>query len=454
MDEQGVNLASNPVLTIAEVALGLLLVLFIVLSLTIWRRFELFLSVRYLRAKRRSRAISIVSVISVLGVALGVAVLSVVLAVMNGFEHDLQDKILGTNAHIIILNQMHAPITNADKMLADVEAQPHVTNAAPFVFSEGLASSPYDTVGVAIRGIDPERENRITHISERMTDGEFSFARQLSPANEGELPEPVEGVVLGLELAKSLQVEAGDQIIITSPGLAGEQARDSSMWSRVFYVSGVFTSGMYEYDSKLVYMSLPSAQNFLGLKDNISGLEVWVDDIYSADKVARSLTDILGYPFFARDWMSMNYTFFSALRLEKTVMFIILVLIVLVAAFSIASTLIMIVIEKRKEIGILKSMGANRASIMRIFMGQGLIIGLFGTGIGIVLGYLGSELLRRYKFVELPMDVYLIDKLPVLWSWNDTILIGLASMGIVLAATLGPAFMASRLEPVEAIRYE
>jgi lipoprotein-releasing system permease protein len=454
MNEQGVDFLGSNILTIGEVLMGVFLVVFIILSLTKWRRFEMFLAVRYLRAKRRSRAISIISIISVVGVALGVGVLSIVLAVMNGFERDLQTKILGTNAHIVIHKQTHSPIKDSEDLLARVQSEPHVTGAVPFIFSEGLASSPSDTIGIMLRGIDPKLEDSVAKTSRSLISGRWEFAGKLEDAREPGKFVDAEGVVIGSELAGSLMVEVGDPIELLSSRIGGIKIGEDPFISKTFVVTGIFSSGLYEYDSKLVYMTLGSAQAMFGMKDMIGGVEVWVDDIYKANEVAKSLNDKLGYPYFARDWINLNYTFFSALRLEKTVMFIILVLIVLVAAFNIASTLIMIVIEKRKEIGILKSMGATRGSIMRIFMGQGMMIGLVGTIIGAVLGYFGCELLRRYQFVELPADIYLVDRLPVFWSMSDVLLICVASMGIALIATLGPALMAARYEPVEAIRYE
>jgi len=407
--------------------------------------FELFVGLRYLAAKRKQTFISIITFISIAGVAVGVIALIVVLAVMSGFEEDLKGKILGVNSDAVV-SRYDGPMSNWREVARQVEAVPGVRAASPFVLTQALLTSNANAMGVAVRGIDPELAPRVIALRRNMKEGTLAALQPRTPTQEP-------GIIIGRVLARNVGAWVGDSVNLVSPfGQITPMGRVPR--ARQFRVVGIFESGMFEYDSALVYLSLQGAQSFLGLGDQVSSLELKVADIYQADRVARTIQRRLGFPYLAQDWMSLNQTFFSALKLEKTVMFIILTLIVLVAAFNIVSTLIMVVMEKNKDIGILKAMGATRRSIMKIFVLEGLIIGVVGTLSGLAGGLGLCALLARYQFVKLPPSIYHLSRLPVLVEPLDVILICTAAVIISLAATLYPAWQASRLDPAEAIRYE
>ncbi len=407
--------------------------------------FELFVSLRYLAAKRKQTFISIITFISMAGVAVGVMALIVVLAVMSGFEEDLKGKILGVTSDAVV-TRMGGPVADWRELAAEVAKTPGVVAASPFVYTQALLSAGRNATGVIVRGIDPALSRRVLSVGLNMKEGSLAA---LTPRRPTELP----GIVLGRVLARNLGAWVGDSVDLISP--FGQMTAVGRLpRARQFRVVGVFESGMFEYDASLAYLSLASAQSFLGMGDQVTGLELKVRDIYQAAEVARSIQQRLGFPYATQDWMGMNRNLFSALKLEKVVMFIILTLIVLVAAFNIVSTLIMVVMEKNKDIGILKSMGATRRSIMKIFVFEGLIIGVVGTLLGLVGGVGLCALLARYQFVKLPADVYYISRLPVLMEPLDVALVCAAAVAISLAATLYPAWQASRLDPAEAIRYE
>jgi len=406
--------------------------------------FELFISLRYLAAKRKQTFISIITFISIAGVAVGVMALIVVIAVMSGFEEDLKAKILGVTSDVVV-TRLDGPVRNWPQLGGEVARVPGVQAASPFVYMQGLLSSSNGATGVVIRGIDPPLARRVISLASSMTEGQVS-ALQTPPAQEP-------GIILGRVLARNLGAWMGDRVSLISPfGQMTPMGRLPK--ARQFRVVGIFESGMFEYDSSLAYISLVSAQSFLDLGDQVTGLELKVGDIYKADAIAGALQKRLGFPYFAQDWMSLNRSLFSALKLEKVVMFIILTLIVLVAAFGIVSTLIMIVMEKSKDIGILNAMGATRRSIMKIFVLEGLIIGVAGTASGLAGGLGLCALLSRYQFVKLPPDIYHLSKLPVLIEPLDVAVICAAAVAISLLATVYPAWQASRLDPAEAIRYE
>lgn len=405
--------------------------------------FELFVSLRYLAAKRKQTFISLITLISIAGVAVGVMALIVVLAVMSGFEEDLKGKILGVTSDVVVTAT--GPLSNWPLVAAEARKVPGVEAVSPFVLTQALLSSNGSATGVAVRGIEPALARKVISLGLNMKEG------RLDDLKRGPAKEPA--IILGKVLARNVGAFVGDTVTLISPfGQMTPLGRVPR--ARQFRVVGVFESGMFDFDSALAYLSLQSAQSFLGLGDQVTGLELKVSDIYQADRIARSVQQRLGFPFFAQDWMSMNRTFFNALKLEKAVMFIILTLIVLVAAFNIVSTLIMIVMEKNKDIGILMAMGATRRSIMKIFVLDGFIIGVVGTLTGLVGGLGACALLSRYQFVKLPPDIYHLSRLPVLVEPLDVALICTAAVVISLAATLYPAWQASRLDPAEAIRYE
>ncbi len=418
-------------------------------------RYELMVGLRYLRARRKEAFISLITVISVVGVMIGVMTLNIVLAVMTGFEEDLRDRILGFNPHIVVVSYAGA-IRDADKVLATVRDTPGVVAAAPLVYSQVMLTTGQSVSGVVVRGVPPGDDAAIVDLKGHLSSGSIDRLGaefEVPPSGDSKTPTKLTGVIIGQELAKQLGVDVGDPVSVVSPmGTASPVGMIPKV--KRFAVAGTFDSGMFDYDSSLIYMSLGDAQRFFGLGDAITGVEVRVGDIYHAQDVARRIEAGLGTPYRARDWMEVNRNLFLAFRLEKAVYFIVLLLIVLVAAFNIIATLIMIVMEKRKDIAILKCMGATNRSIARIFMLKGAIVGAVGTALGVVGGYAGCWLLARYQFVELPKDVFYVSTLPVRVYGENFLLVALASVTICLLATIYPARQAAGLAPVEVIRYE
>jgi len=409
-------------------------------------RYELFISLRYLKAKRKQIFISVITILSIAGVGLGVMALVIVLSVMSGFEDDLKTKILGTNAHLVIL-QHGSPMRDYAEVIQRVKGIPGVVATTPFIFSQAMLTSENNVHGIVLRGIDPNSAGRVINIENTLKKGSIESLKR----EDGSPGSP--GILLGKELAQILGVMLDDTVVVVSPtGALAPLGSGPPM--KKFRVSGIFDSGMYEYDTSLAYISLSSAQKFLAMNDTVSGVEVRVQDIYGVKRVAQSIQKALGFPFWTKDWMQMNKSLFSALKLERTVMFIILVLIVLVAAFGIVSSLIMVVMEKNKDIAILKSMGATAKSVTRIFIFQGLIIGVVGTILGLIGGYGICILLAKYQFISLPSDVYYISRLPVKMNGVDFVLVALSAIGISFLATLYPSWQAARLDPAEALRYE
>jgi lipoprotein-releasing system permease protein len=417
-------------------------------------KFEWFIGLRYLKAKRKQTFISIITVISIAGVMVGVMALIIVLSVMSGFEKTLKEKILGTQAHLIVMKASQEGMDHHEDVIQKLKGVKGVLSAAPFIFSQVMLSSGSNVSGVVLKGIDPDQEGKVTELAQNLRAGRL---QDLKEGKSGETP----GIVLGEELAKHLSVSMGDIIQVISPlGTMTPMGMMPKM--KRFRVAGIFHSGMYEYDNTMAYISLESAQRFFGMGAEVTGVQVKTDDVYRVKEVAREIRQKLGFPYWTRDWMEMNRNLFSALRLEKIAMFIILVLIVLVAAFNIISTLIMVVMEKHKDIAILKSMGATSKGIMRIFMIEGLVIGVVGTFLGTTLGLLAAFNLEKITgFVEnlfgfkiLASDVYYIDKLPSQVNPLDVWIITGTAILISLLATLYPSWRASKLDPAEALRYE
>jgi lipoprotein-releasing system permease protein len=405
-------------------------------------RFELFVARRYLRGRSGNR-FSGVAAIATGGVFVGVAAIVIVLSVINGFHGELRDRILGATPHVMVIKYSYAPMDYAgpdDTLLARLERTPGVTSVAPFIYGKTLIRSESGVEGIVIRGVDPEREGDITDIAGTVVEGRFSFDSA--------------GVVLGVDLARVLGVGVGDRVNLVAPYGGTSTPLGFVPRTRYFRVNGIFDAGMYEYNATFLYVALGPLQQFLGMQGTITGYELRVRDVYAASRIARGITSDLGFPFRATDWVAQNRNLFAALRLEKVVTFIVLVLIVLVAAFNIIGMLTMIVLRKTREIGILKTIGARPADVTRIFVLAGLLMGGIGTALGAGFGALASVLLNRYNFVSLPGDVYFIQKLPVQMQAMDFIVVCAAALAITLAATIYPALHAAKMDPVEAIRHE
>lgn len=408
--------------------------------------FEFFIGSRYLRTKQKQAFISLITVLSIAGVTVGVMALIVVIAVMTGFEYDLKSRILGVESHIVIMRN-NGPFSDYRNILERVENTDGVEAATPFINSQVILRSSLSLSGAVLRGIDPDSADRVIKNLNKVS---LKNLKETDQRKSTSIAMPA--IILGKELAKNLGVMQGDPVYLISPrGMISPIGHIPTM--KRFKVAGLFESGMYEYDRSLAYMHIKDAQKILRMGDSVNGIEVRVNDIYNAKNIAGRIVKKLGFQYWARDWMQMNQNLFSALKLEKTVMFIILALIVLVAAFNIASTLIMMVMEKTKDIAILKAMGATNKSIRKIFVFKGIVIGSIGTIFGVCLGFILCTVLKYYQFIELPGDVYYITTLPVKLELLDVVIIASAAMAISFLATLYPARQASKLDPVEAIRY-
>lgn len=408
--------------------------------------FELKVALRYLRsAKHQKFRLSLNTVISVSGVTVGVAALMATLGVMTGFQHKLRSKILGVNSHIVLTDGRSTPISHPEQIIQKVSADPDVVAIAPFIFGQAMVSANKTVSGTVLRGIDPGKEREVTRISQYMVEGHLS---SLHGTKDTDPP----GIILGSDLADRLNVDLGDSVDLISPN-GTPSAFGMIPKIRHFKVVGVFKSGLYEYDNTLALVDIVQAAKFLGMPEGtVTGLEIRVHDIFMATKMAHRISHSLGFPYWARSWLEMNKNLFSALMLEKLVMYVILVLIVLVASFNIVSTLSMIVIDKAKEIAILKTMGATHRQIMLVFILDGLLIGLTGTAIGIPLGYFITYLLEHYY--TLPNDVYFVSHIPVIIRAEDVFTVAFSAVGISFLATIYPSRQAARLEPVDALRYE
>ena len=426
--------------------------------------YELFVSIRHLSAKKSQKFISLNTWISIAGVGLGVMALIVVIAVMSGFSKDLRDKILGTNSHIVVSNMNQAMVENYNDILKKIRSVEGVTAAAPFIMNQVMLINGDRVSGVVARGIDPDSEGVVSDLGKNMISGTL-FDLKVKPNRfkniKSRRGKKRAGIILGKELSRRMGVGVGDIVSMVSPvsrvtpvGLIPRM--------KLFKVVGVFESGMYEYDANLSFILLKSAQKFFSMKNGISGIEIRVANIEQAGNIASIIQKELGFPYLVRDWMRMNRNLFSALKLEKIVMFIILILIIFVAAFNIVSTLFMLVMEKAKEIAILKSMGASCSSIIKIYSYQGLVIGLVGTFLGCAAGFvIVPNLNEIVGFIEVvfgieafPSDVYYLDRLPSKIQYMDSLLIIIFSVVICLAASLYPAWRASKIDLVDGLRYE
>ena len=412
--------------------------------------FEIFLGLRYLRSKRKRSAISVLTWISVLGVAIGVMALNVVLSVMNGFDDDLKSKIVGMNAHIIITGYENQTLVNYDQISQVVGKMDHVTAVGPYTEGQALARSKDRSLGVMVWGVDPEHPQAVADLNKFLWNAKSTDLNQPAQPGSG-LPERI---FLGAELAHRLDVMVGDDIILFLPIL--QQTPLGMMpQSEKFQVVGLVSTGMYDYDSSYTYVSLTNGQKMYQLQNDVSGIAVKLDNVDLAPDIAREIRKKFNGQYFVQDWLQMNRNLFVALETEKWVMGIILSLIVLVAALNIVNPLTMMVIDKTKEIGILKAMGATDKSITFIFIFEGMFIGILGIIIGIIGGFVLCELIAK---IPIPMPgggmVYYIDRLPVkVDPFVAYVAIPIFSVILCFLATLYPARQAAKLEPVDAIRY-
>jgi len=410
--------------------------------------FEVFIAGRYLRAKRKQAFVSLITLISIAGVAIGVMALILVLGVMTGFTDDLLEKILGTNSHIVVTG-FGSNIENYDRTCLDLQQVDGVAATTPFIMTQVMLSSKTNISGAVLQGIDPHGAGRVISIEKNLRTGTLAELAGQHSFEDKQLP----GIIMGGELAKALGVLTGSVITIISPTGLLSPTGMVPRWKK-FLVTGLFESGMYEYDSGMAYISIETAQQFLKMPGRASGIWMRVNDVHNTMPVTRSIRALLSPQYHVRDWKEMHRNLYSALKLEKTAMFIILILIIIVAAFSIVATLVMMVNEKNREIAILKSMGASSGTIMKIFMLQGLVIGTVGTLLGLIAGCTLAWLQNTYEIVKLASDVYYIPSLTVKISAGDTLLVAICTVSISFLATIYPALQAARLEPVEALRYE
>ncbi len=394
-------------------------------------RYEFWLSMKYLLHKRRERLISVISLLAISGIAIGVMALLVVLSVMSGFDYDLKEKLVGANAHLIVEAADGQGLREIDPLMRAVAGSEHVVGGAPFISGQAIVRLPDRAFGVSIRGIDLERETRVTKLKDYLIMGHF--------------PKEQDEALVGSELAGFIGAGPGDHLSLISPATGK---------THEITISGLFRSGMYEYDSGLIGLTMAKAQQLFDLKDVVNGLAVRLDAVERAESVKATLRARLGHAYRIRTWTELNQTLFDALKLEKMVMFVILTLIVLVAAANIVATLIMSVIEKTKDIGILKAIGATNRSVRLIFTWQGLLIGATGALLGLGGAWAIVWALDRYQFIHLPSSIYYLDHLPVRIEPSDWWAVTLAAVAISWLSTIYPARQAARLAPVDALRYE
>jgi lipoprotein-releasing system permease protein len=457
-------------------------------------RFELFIARRYLRAKRRQAFIGIITGISIVGVAAGVASLVVALAINNGFRQDLQQRLLGSTSHISLLRVADDGIKDWPALMDRLSKQPHVVAAAPAIFEQVLISRGPRARGAVLKGMIPKYERRVGDLLSSVKQGSAAALDEQGPTTQidssemenraGGVPAPTRAgapqakstaasddlspddlagvqarvaamppIVLGKDMAESLGASVGSVVLVTSP--QGELTPFGMVpkYNR-FRVAGIFSSGFFDYDSSWAFVRLADAQQLFGLGDLISVLEFKVDDIYKADKISSDLEDAAGKGFMATNWMEQNKALFHALRLERLVTFITIGLIVFVAALNILISLIMMVMEKTKDIAVLMSMGTRKAQVRNVFIAQGMLIGVIGTAIGLAVGYAISYAGGHYHVISLSPEVYSIDYVPFAPRLMDGAIVAVVAVGISFVATLYPSWSASRILPAEALRYE
>jgi len=412
--------------------------------------YEFFIAKRYLRSKRQVKFISLITYISIIGVMIGTAALIIVLSVMNGFESEVRSRIIGFDAHVKLRTFHDRGVENYPEILDKVKGIPHIVAAAPYILDKAMIISRERKEGAQIKAIDPKLEAKVTDLIQNVNYGTLNLGL-IEKAGERAYP----GIIIGFSLADRLNVGLGDRVQLLSAAGFDIGGFGSMPTARTFRVAGFFQSGLYEYDDNVAFVGIAEAQQLFELGDKINGIQFKLTGLESAKEVAEAIeARVGGYPYTTVTWFDTNRTLFAWMQYEKWIAFIVLCLIIIVAAFNIVSTLIMVVLEKTKEIGILKSMGATSESVMRIFVYQGGVAGIVGTALGLILGYALCWAQMQFKFFSLPADVYIINALPILMRPQDFIFIAGAALLLSLTATLYPAYRAAKLDPVHAIRYE
>jgi lipoprotein-releasing system permease protein len=424
-------------------------------------RFELFVAVRYLRAKRRQAVVGVITIISIAGVAAGVASLIIALAITNGMRRDLQDRLLSSTAHVQLMRVASDGIRGWRELTARLEQLPHVKAASPGLYEQVLISHGARSGGALIEGIVPAQERRVSDLLSTITLGSAApletsaapletSAVQPSQVNQNQAPPPI---VIGKDLADTIDARVGTTILVTSPQGELTPLGVIPKWQR-FRVVGIFHSGFYQYDSSMAFTSLADAQRLFGEPDVVSVISFRVDDLDRADQIGRSIEQAAGPGFLTTNWMEANRPLFRALKLEQIVTFIVIGLIVCVAALNILTALTMMVMEKTRDIAVMMSFGVQPRQVRKIFLLQGLLIGFTGTVLGLIAGYTLSWLGGHYRFIQLSAEVYSIDYLPFAARWTDGLIVAGVSLAVSLLATLYPSSSAARILPAEALRYE
>jgi len=427
-------------------------------------RFELFVAVRYLRAKRRQAVVGVITIISIAGVAAGVASLIIALAITNGMRRDLQDRLLSSTAHVQLMRVASDGIRGWRELTARLEQLPHVKAASPGLYEQVLISHGARSGGALIEGIVPAQERRVSDLLSSVTLGSAApletsaapletSAAPLEQQPQGNLNQAPPPIVIGKDLADTIDARVGTTILVTSPQGELTPLGVIPKWQR-FRVVGIFHSGFYQYDSSMAFTSLADAQRLFGEPDVVSVISFKVDDLDRADQIGRSIEQAAGPGFLTTNWMEENRPLFRALKLEQIVTFIVIGLIVCVAALNILTALTMMVMEKTRDIAVMMSFGVQPRQVRKIFLLQGLLIGFTGTVLGLIAGYTLSWLGGHYRFIQLSAEVYSIDYLPFAARWTDGLIVAGVSLAVSLLATLYPSSSAARILPAEALRYE